>query len=142
MACAAVRTFSCKGDLVNFFGKYAVFATTGEWWNHIAALVPLAVVGVRCEEAVAGHCIFVWRESVPGNESCRVHVKIVNQLATRRQASALLANEGEENAKRWCHVKDVSHWLAVQLEVFDLVEAFGPLGENEAGVEDDPDVEK
>ena len=129
--------------LLGFFGEYGVFATMGADWTHVVALVPRRVVEVTASsEAVAGHCVSIYRQSFPGNERCRVCVNIVNQIATYRQESprvggspTLVAHKGSNGEKRWYIVKDIDHWLAVQLEVFDLDDAFGPLREGDHGEE-------
>ncbi len=131
---ASVRTFTCEKDLVNFFNKYALFATTGVWWAHIVALVPINIMFSRDEETVSGHCVAVYREPEPGNESCLVHLRIVNQVVARHSDQVLLDNEGSKHSKKWCPVNDIGHWLAVQLEVFDLSDAFGPMDEDDLDV--------
>ena len=132
---ACVREFVLKEPLLEFFKGYGVFGTTGADWTHVVALVPLRIMSANNVQSVAGHCVSVWRESMRGNTCCRVHVRIVNQIAARFEDQTLVDHKGENGEKTWHIVLDIDNWLAVQLQVFDLDDAFGPLGEGDAGDE-------
>ena len=132
---ASVREFTNKMGLLGFFQGYGVFGTTGADWTHVVALVPQRIMSANNVQSVAGHCVSVWRESMHGNTCCRVYVRIVNQIAARFEDQSLVDHKGENGEKSWHVVQDIDNWLAVQLQVFDLDDAFGPLGEDDAGDE-------